>query len=1275
MDFALLRSTLAIDSGTLTLSRDSLGAGLTGLWDTCFPGQSLVISDAAPGPGDGTNGAVVITGRSTFLQAHDVPTTARFSLEAGGAVRVLIRYQLRDGAPPPGAWKPSRSFPTLPTVFDYSTPLAAEVSAQQLLARQLPLVDSLNLFDTGYVVSSHAGEDPVLGAPLEPGINLVSRLRPAGQLGILQAVAGATEPLILHGPVRIPRPTDQTLALVPRQRPWERRDAPGLHLEAPLAIDFTLGKLAFKQGTFRIYTPLASEWLEQNPTFEPRHAYTGQLSVPSAGLSLDVGVDLEWGSLDALLVAKCQGVALGKLSQLADLVGGASLAALLPQELQSAIDTLGRLELTELRGGLSAVNGTPGLQQLSMTVGLPGLVWKVWDDHFQIRDLACRFDISSPLSSPSITVTLMGTLDLEGVKLQVIADNSDGFTLYARLTSEETLPLAALLAKHAPGVPAPSDLTVNRLSVTVAPGRSYQMSMLLADKPKPWTLPVGKLDLKLENLLFDFTYPKGGPVTGAFSGTAALGDDFLLSMACTIPGSVVLRGTARNLQLRKLVAQLCDQPGTLPPDFDLTFDSLSVLVSKKNSDYAFQAACEIAGFGTFAFEARRFATGKSGFAAGLSLSASTLSRVQGLGGLAPLEKFVKLQKLLVVPSSFDDAQFTLPDMSRFNQPALATKNVTLPGTGGVKAGLNVFAEWTLDTGDKQQNLLKTLLGLDGPQQVTLQVGQNPAQNSRLMVSRSAKLQGRPFNCAFGVQLTNGSPSFFLTGSLTVDIQKQPQTFDLTTVFVSGGAFMAATMKGATAVDCGPFKLSNLALQIGVNWGGIPSLGVAATLDVKKFQSSVAVFFDSTNPAKSLVAGSISSLTVKDVMDTLVGGNLNTPMDDLLKGMAVKGTHQFTLAGDVSDALDNLDYEKVSSAFNAAKVPIPSSSQQLTLVTNKKGASWHLTDLSRMRHYELEKKGNTVQVQVAPQFYFAPQATSIGSIAFPQAYYLNAALSFAGFDISATIDIAQNKGLSVEAQMDRIVLVDEKLFSLTASTGGGGPKVSISTFSQPADPVPEFRPPHFYVNGALTMFGLKRALFASVTVNGVEFELKGALMPGVVFDVDVRFGKSGLDAGGTVRVGITTIDLGALGKAKLNTDVEAALDIDIDGNTLSMTLDSGFQFAGQNFDIAKFKVDAKPDTFTKLADILGNKIKDVLTDAFKDMNQWANAVGKGAMDGVNDVEKVYRDVYKKSEKDAKALAKTVSGGVNQGVKAVENVGKDLGKGTKKAGKSLKKAFRL
>ena len=86
MDSTQLRSALAVEGGTLTLSRDSLG--LTALWDTCFQGQPLVIRDAAVGPGD------VITGRSSFLQVHDAPTTARFWLDASGQPQAALNYEL-----------------------------------------------------------------------------------------------------------------------------------------------------------------------------------------------------------------------------------------------------------------------------------------------------------------------------------------------------------------------------------------------------------------------------------------------------------------------------------------------------------------------------------------------------------------------------------------------------------------------------------------------------------------------------------------------------------------------------------------------------------------------------------------------------------------------------------------------------------------------------------------------------------------------------------------------------------------------------------------------------------------------------------------------------------------------------------------------------------------------------------------------------------------------------------------------------------------------------
>src|SRR5262249_34863708 len=150
-------------------------------------------------------------------------------------------------------------------------------------------------------------------------------------------------------------------------------------------------------------------------------------------------------------------------------------------------------------------------------------------------------------SSPTVSATIMGTLEIEGVPLEVFAQTGSNFMLYARLNSEQTIPLTALMKKYAPGVPAPSDLTVNRLSMVLSPGKFYQMSLLLADKPNPWLIPVGKKNIAIDKLLLELSSVQGGSVTGQFSGNASFGDDFQLAVNLTIPGSATMRGTFHHL--------------------------------------------------------------------------------------------------------------------------------------------------------------------------------------------------------------------------------------------------------------------------------------------------------------------------------------------------------------------------------------------------------------------------------------------------------------------------------------------------------------------------------------------------------------------------------------------------------------------------------------------------------------------------------------------------------------------------------------------------------
>ena len=1199
-----------------------------------------------------------------------------------GTVGAVVRFRLRDSAPGPTAWVFSRSFPRLPAVWDFSTGMPDHHDDPAALPAQRAYLDALDLYDTELVAATHAGPDST-AATLAAGLNFVSRLRPVGAVGLLESTLGDGKPLLVYGPIRVPRATDRTLALAPLQHPWTRDDAPGITLKAPLDIHLDAGgKLTLDDVALHVYSPSSTDWMAANESWRPMHGYSATLSIPSAGIKVGLSADLEWNVPRAYLRADCSGVTLGKLANLVDLGGGGSLSAALPDAVQKAVDALGKVELIDVAMLLRLKNNVPSVSSVSFTVGLTGLTWKVYGDDLVVRDIRARFEVSDAAATGSaLTASVMGTVDIEGVPIAVVARGGSGFSLSARLADGKTIPLTSLMKKFASDNAPPSELTVNAMRLTVAPGRSWGMAMQIASTPKPWVIPVGKSSISVNNVSLDLAQQTGGKTSGTFAGTASFGKILTLSVGYTIPGDVSIRGVFPKVNLTDMIEDLCDQKVTLPGGFDITLENASILIQKQGDNYKLVAASSVPGFGLFAVDVRKLASGGWGFAAGMDLGAAGGSSLAGLSALKAIENSFKLQKLMLVVSSFDDAGFTFPDMAQFNQPRLGTgKLATSGGSGGVSKGLMLYAQWLLDDGTRELKMMKKLLGLGGTQSATLAIGADPTKDTRLFITQKTTINKLPFNCQLGVALSNGQPSFFLAGSLQAKIQGQVQSFDVTSTFVPGGVFLAATMKGTTSVDLGSFKLSNLALQIGADWAGVPSLGIAATIDVKNFSSSVAVFFDSTEPSRSLVAGSISEVNAKEVFHAFFPG-VNTPLDSVLETVAIKGTHEFSIGSDLGGELDGIQCDKVSAAFAAAKVTIPASTQQLAIVQKSKGAAWHLTDLTNMRHYQLEKKTDKIRVVVAPQFYFAPQATSIGTIKFPQAFYLNAAISFAGFDASATVDIAPGKGFSVQAQMDKIAIIDEKLFSLAALQGGGGPKIDVSTFSQPDNTTAEFRLPHFYINGAMTLLGVKQGIYASVSTAGIDFELVGSLVPGVKFDVDARFGKTGFAATGTVKVGVGTIDLGPLGKAKINTDLSVELDVDLDtgdGDGASLDLKTSLEFAGQHVDIPRFSIAPKADTFTQLPRTIESKVGDALKAVFGDVDKWMNAVGKGMMDGVTDTEKVFKDVFKKSDKEAKQLASNMNKGLDSAGKAIAGAAKDVSKDVSKAasdvGKSVTKTFK-
>lgn len=1286
MDAHELNERLAIAEGTLTISDGTLTPAVGSFLADIYNGAPIVISGAQK---DTTTdpGAVLVSGRSSFLRTADIPVSARFSVDAAGEVRAVIRYQLRPAELSAGGWVFSHSFPGLPPVINYDMPLpaGAALASFDIYAGQRPLLDGLTLFDTWLVVSTHAGQDAESGVPIEAGINFVSKMMPQGVVGVLEGILHEGGHLTLHGPIRVPKPTDRTVPLQPLELAWDRPDAPGIHLRADLGVSAKLGKLVFDQALFRIYSPISGDWLSDNDSFRPAHGYAGRLAIPSAGVEVDLGADLQWSVPDAFLYGLFEGVSLGKLAHLLDLTGEGGLSSHLPAALQAPIDALDKLSLERLALSVGAGGGAPEVSYVAVTVGVPDLDWHVWGDHLVVEDLSCIFEIQTSSSAGAggqatspVTVTLCGTLDIEGFPLTLYA-TKDGGDFIARAVSDRGigLPLDKLLKAHGPGVPLPTPLNVDKLGVTVAPGLGYGMFAELASDPHPWVIPVGKGGgITVSDVVLNFQVPAEGSSTGSFAGTIDFLDDLTLSASYDFPGALTVRSVVPKLRLTRAVERLCDHLIPLPRGFDLEMENVTVVMVERSSGFVFQVCAEVDGFGLVGFEVQKVGAGGWGFAAGVDLGASSPSRVPGMSLLGAIDKALSIQKLMLVVSSIENVDFQFPDAAQLNAPLLPAGNVRLPSqAGGIQRGVNFYGEWELDEKDRTQRAIKKLVGLRGTLGVTLAV--DPAEwDVKFFVHENGKLLGHPFSfqCGFMAKLVEGVvpiPSWYLSGSVTVPVQGHPVDFDVTTVFSPIGVYVSGDMKTPAPIDFKLFKVADLAFQACLGADGLPSVGFAGTIDVKAFESSIAVFPNAADPLNSLVAGSVSDLTLKDVAEVFTGGHVPRVLAGVLDKVGVKGTHQFSIPGALAADLGHLSMEGVAAAFKSAgDVVIPSDVSQLLVVADKagEGGVWHLTDLTTMRHYALVRRGGSIEVSIEPQFYFSPMPMYVGTTAFPAGFYVNGAISFFGFHAEVTVDISPSEGIRVDAEMSKIKLISDHVFSIQAAKGGGGPRLSVSTFEQPKDPVPELRPPHFLINGQAWVLGFGASVYASAGPEGLLFDLRGQPAPELSIDLHARFQSHVFEAGGAVRAGVGTIDLGRIGKIKVNTFVEGSIDVSIDGERVDVKVDAVFSFLKERAKI-EARLGFKDKVFADLPAELAREVEGHLRALFKDVDRWADAFKHGLVEGVERPAKVLEEVYGKSAREAEKLGADLERGAAEAAKAAARAAEDVGKGVGKAGKEV------
>lgn len=1135
----------------------------------------------------------LITGTADFLNTAALHVYAILTVTPDGTEDASICLSLPTGAAHP--WQFSQSFGELPPFPNATIPNPVPTSN---------LLDALPLTDVALVLSTSVYSNGPSGAPITCGLNFVATVNATGFTGLFDPLLKA--PCLMYGTITKPQEGVATPPLPESAQPWQNPGwpIPGIQLRAVLGIEPQLGKLRLTQPALRLYCPISRTWLKENSTYAPQMAVTGGLAIPSAGVTVDMTARLSPGRAE--LSGRFEGTALKDLSALADFTQVSDLATRFPAALQEALRKAGGLSLTSAGLTVTDQMAPEGVASAFALIDLPASVWpsigKITADA-----ISARFEITRPFDATQrkASATLNGRLTLAETPFNLTATAPD-FAVQADLAPRTTLSLDRLLDQLLPGFPnpVPRGFAIDQLHLVVQWGGSFSLDAKLTSDAR-WSLSMGPVTFTLSRFGLHLEQPAGGGTTGALGARLQIGSDITLNVGLPLPGSLSLRGQLPELNLSWLLALFGDLGVPLPDGFDLGLDAACLLITEESGTLTFAVDAPAGEKGTLALVARR-ASGATGVVVGVQLSDPHFSAIPGLSALKPLDDIADLQQLLLVASTMQQDGFQFPTIPKC--PVLAVK---LPSQiTGLTKGLNVYAQVKGIASPPLQAVAHFLgLRFDGSTEVTVQVSlPRPADSSRLYFNiGQLNTHGVTLSGEFGLALTGGRPSFFGQGNLAAEIEGQPVQFALTVTAEPNGVLLSGNMDGTIQLKPLPVQLSDLALVAGEDAVGVPSLGFAATLDVGNFDSSVAIFVNSANPAQSLFAGAISGFTLKDVAKLLVGQSNLGGLDQVLSQIGLKELPGFSIDAANAGALDARDLKSVAKLFEAyGAVKL--------LVVNTPGSVWHVTtadghasrqadgidaiaatleNASRltatvggtaatMTHWSLVRRGNTIEVARQPQLYCAPQTTRIGSDTFPQGLQVVGGIDYLVLkgNITAHMDPAA-LSVTVDSAVQPITFYKPSFFAITAADGNGGPKLSLST---------QTASPHFNVSGQLRILGQD---FGHVDAKvGADK---------ITFDVGDRGGLEGLhgEFGGPdyLSVGARyTVGFDEwIGIVHVQIKVTGDVSIGVRNGSPYASLTGGFHFMGKSFNLGTITLDVNGNPLTRLAEIVWDRVWDLIKD--------------------------------------------------------------------------------
>ncbi|PGS79631.1 hypothetical protein COC69_11705 [Bacillus cereus] len=775
---------------------------------------------------------------------------------------------------------------------------------------------------------------------------------------------------------------------------------------------------------------------------------------------------------------------------------------------------------------------------------------------------------------------------------------------------------------------------------------SLNVTAEFAEEPV-WTIELGVAHLTIRNINLQLNQTPEGFI-GAIKGSTEIDKDFSLNIVYKLPGEFLLQVDYPSVNLASLLEKICGNQFSLPEGFKVTLPSSHAMIKFNDGTPSFHSVTEVDGLGLLILSIFKQVEWKTTLV--WDLKVPSLSSIPGLEVIKPFQSLVNIKQMVMCIIS---AELDLADLSK-TAKELATQfghqNFSLPSHHQIlESGMSILTGPSVINSEPLQLLLNYLnLTNNFGNEFTISVGlPDPSVDSKIFLPFSSQIQeGTTIEGKLGGLLRGNATQAFLAATIHTQIQGQPIQVDVEADVQPNGILISGTYKGTVNFDPLPIQLSNLSLVIGLSGQGIPSFGFSGNIDIKDWESSIALFFNSTQPSQSMIAGSVSSLTLNDIVRLFVGDPLPDSLGQVLGAVGLKGISTFKMPTSLVEVLKNRDYQALSDAFNAnGGIVLPRVNNEILLVEVVENSHWAITNLNNMTHYSIFLRNESLEVEIQPQLYCAPQETFIGSFKFPQGFHLEAKMDHLFFKTQVRIEAEPKKGIAGKAEIDPIIIFNPDFFSITGEDGRGA-RLSFSTFPKVNETEEGLRDPHFLLIGNIHILGLD-ILETHILINTDGISFKAVAEPFIhQLDWTARLNKdTNFSSEGNLVVGIKqTLDAGSLGKTNIDLLVNVSVQASLLNQLPSVTCKGNFEFVGIKCTIPPFELSTDGKALLNLADSLWSYMKDILIMLFKNADYWLKMLRDGIIKEVEQlpeqIGKLLSEVHQISAADIASKTKEI-----------------------------------